>query len=42
MLEILIFIGKILGTKNKHFIKIFKEEKAYLMGKIITIDNVIK
>lgn len=40
--EMMLYIGKILGTKHKLFTKLFLEDKAYLMGKIITVDTALR
>ena len=41
LFEIMVFAGKILGTQDAIFQRLFKE-KAYLMGKILTVESRIK
>jgi len=42
LLEILIYIGKILTPKHWMFQKLFIEERGYLLGKLITVDTILK
>lgn len=38
----MIYIGKIKSTKHKIFQQLFNKEKAYLMGRILTVESRLK
>ena len=38
----MVLIGKAYGTKDPLFINLFIEDKAYLMGKLLTVESRIK
>ena len=42
MFEVLIFVGKLIGTKNDIFKRLFLKDKAYLMGKLLTVETRLK
>jgi hypothetical protein len=42
LLEILCIVGKLIGTKNPIFTKLFNEEKVYLQGRHLTVESVLK
>jgi hypothetical protein len=42
LFEIMILVGKAYGTNDALFIQLFTQEKAYLMGRCLTVESRLK